>query len=197
MTIAPDPALPVAATPSADNLVWIDLEMTGLDPGSDVILQAALVITTADLEPRAEAAVDIHQPAEALVRMTPFVRDMHTRTGLVERVRRSTPDLGAAERVLLAHIRAWCPAPATLCGNSVWADRRFIARYMPDLDRHLHYRIVDVSSIKVLAQRWYGPGAAFIKPAAGEHDAVVDIHNSIAELRHYRRALFRDPPGTP
>lgn len=189
------PAPPATPVPNADNLVWIDLEMTGLDPGTDVILQAALVITTADLEPLVEAAIDIHQPEEALARMTPFVRDMHTRTGLIERVRRSTTDPITAERLLLAPISAWCPAPATLCGNSVWADRRFISRYMPDLDRHLHYRIVDVSSVKLLAQRWYGARAVFTKPTADEHDAVVDIRNSIAELRHYRRALFRDSLG--
>jgi oligoribonuclease len=192
---APTPTPTSTPTPNVDNLVWIDLEMTGLDPGNDVILQAALVITGADLEPLVEAAVDIHQPEDALARMSPFVRDMHTRTGLIERVRRSATDLPTAERVLLERISAWCPAPATLCGNSVWADRRFISRYMPDLDRHLHYRIVDVSSLKVLAQRWYGPGAAFNKPTAGEHDAVIDIRNSIAELRHYRRALFRDSLG--
>jgi oligoribonuclease len=177
-------------SPSPSNLVWIDLEMTGLDAGTDVILQAAVVITTADLEPLAETAADIHQPEAALAKMTPFVRDMHTRTGLIERVRRSSVELIEAERLLLACIRAWCPAPATLCGNSVWADRRFISAHLPDLDRHLHYRIVDVSSIKVLAERWYGPAAVFNKPAAGAHDAVIDIHNSIAELRHYRRTLF-------
>ena len=187
----------MAETNTDAPLVWIDLEMTGLDPGSDVILQAALVITTADLEPLVEVAVDIHQPDEALARMTPFVRDMHTRTGLIERVRRSTTDLGQAEWMLLQPISAWCPAPATLCGNSVWADRRFIARYMPELDRLLHYRIVDVSSVKVLAQRWYGPTAVFKKPPAGEHDAVIDIRNSIAELRFYRRALFKDTPDAP
>jgi oligoribonuclease len=177
--------------PREDNLVWIDLEMTGLDPTTDVILQAALVITTADLEPLDQVAVVVGQPEEALARMSPFVRDMHARTGLTDRVRRSTVDVAEAERRLLACTGAWCPAPATLCGNSIWNDRRFIARYMPDLDRYLHYRVVDVSSIKVLAARWYGEGAVFEKPAAGAHDAAVDVHNSIAELRHYRQTLFR------
>jgi oligoribonuclease len=172
--------------PNPENLVWIDLEMTGLDPSVDVILQAALVVTSSDLEPIAEAAVDIHQPDEALSRMTPFVRDMHTRTGLIERVQ--------AERTLVQAVAGFCRVPAVLCGNSVWADRRFIARYMPELDSLLHYRIVDVSSIKVLAQRWYGVSAVFEKPQAGAHDAVVDIRNSIAELRHYRRTLFRGDP---
>jgi oligoribonuclease len=181
--------------PSAENLVWIDLEMTGLDPSVDVILQAALVITNADLEPLAELAVDVAQPDEALARMSPFVREMHTRTGLVERVRCSTIDLVQAERRLLDLARTWCPAPATLCGNSIWNDRRFIARYMPALDRHLHYRVVDVSSIKVLAARWYGDAAVFVKSEAGAHDATVDVKSSIAELRHYRATLFRAPPS--
>ena len=167
--------------------------MTGLDPTSDVILQAALVITTADLEPVDALAFDVRQPEEALARMSPFVREMHTSTGLIERVRRSAVDLAQAERALLERIAAWCPAPATLCGNSIWNDRRFIARYMPDLDRHLHYRVVDVSSIKVLAQRWYGEAAVFAKPTAGAHDATVDVRHSIAELRHYRDTLFRAP----
>jgi oligoribonuclease len=180
-------------TPRAENLVWLDLEMTGLDPSVDVILQAALVITTADLEPLDELAVDVAQPDEALARMSPFVREMHTRTGLVERVRRSTVELAEAERRLLERVSAWCPSPATLCGNSIWNDRRFIARYMPALDRTLHYRVVDVSSIKVLAERWYGEGAVFVKPAAGAHDATVDVKRSIAELRHYRATLFRPP----
>lgn len=176
---------------SADNLVWIDLEMTGLDPASHVILQAALVVTNAALEPLAEVGVVVGATDDELARMSPFVREMHTRTGLIERVRASTTGLAQAERLLLDCAAAWCPAPATLCGNSIWNDRRFIARYMPALDAHLHYRVVDVSSIKVLAQRWYGQEAVFEKPAAGAHDATVDVHQSIAELRHYRATLFR------
>jgi oligoribonuclease len=183
--------VPSGRTPHPDNLVWIDLEMTGLDPGADVILQAALVITTADLEVLDQAAWDVAQPAAALARMTPFVREMHTRTGLLDRVARSTTTLGQAEQALVDLVSAWCPPPATLCGSSVWMDRMFIARYMPALDRQLHYRMVDVSAVKVLAQRWYGPAAVFAKPSDGEHDAVVDIRNSIAELAHYRRTLFR------
>jgi oligoribonuclease len=181
-----------APTQDPANLVWIDLEMTGLDPHIDVILQAALVVTTADLEPLDELSLDIWQPEEALAGMVPIVREMHTRTGLLERVARSTTRLAAAERALQERIAAWCPAPATLCGNSVWNDRNFIRQHMPALDRHLHYRIVDVSSLKVLVQRWYGEAAAFAKPAAGEHDARVDVRNSIAELRYYRTRLFRE-----
>jgi oligoribonuclease len=180
-------------TPRADNLVWIDLEMTGLDPSVDVILQGALVITTADLEPLDEVAVDVGQTDEVLARMSPFVRDMHTRTGLVERVLRAKADVAEMERRLLQCISAWCPSPATLCGNSIWNDRRFIARYMPALDRYLHYRVVDVSSVRVLAERWYGEAAVFAKPTAGAHDATVDVKSSIAELRHYRETLFVRP----
>lgn len=177
--------------PSPENLVWIDLEMTGLDVSVDVILQAALVVTSSELEPLAEVGFDVHQPEEALARMSPFVRDMHTKTGLIDRVRASTTSVAEAERGLAQLVESWCVAPAVLCGNSVWADRRFIARYMPTLDNQLHYRIIDVSSIKELAKRWYGPTAMFVKPTTGAHDAVVDVHNSIAELRHYRSALFR------
>ena len=183
----------MSATPDDHNLLWIDLEMTGLDPSGDVILQAALVVTDAALDPLDEVSVVVRQPEEALARMSPFVRDMHTRTGLLDRVRASVVDLEQAERRLLACARAWCPAPATLCGNSIWNDRRFIARYMPALDRHLHYRVVDVSSLKVLAARWYGDAAVFVKPTAGAHDATIDVKQSIAELRHYRDTLFRGP----
>ncbi len=187
--MSPDP--PFAPAPAARNLVWIDLEMTGLDPATDVILQAALVITTAELAPLTELAICVHQPDDALARMSPFVRDMHARTGLTERVRQSATDLAAVEQALVERVLAFCPPPATLCGNSIWVDRRFIARYMPALDRQLHYRMVDVSSVKVLADRWYGAGAVFVKSSVGAHDALVDIHNSIAELRHYRQTLFR------
>ena len=180
-------------SPNPANLVWIDLEMTGLDVSVDVILQAAVVVTSGDLDPLAEAAVDIQQPDEALARMTPFVHEMHTRTGLIERVRKSQTTLAEAERVLVDVVSRFSVAPAILCGNSVWADRRFISRYMRELDSLLHYRIVDVSSVKELALRWYGPSAVFQKPEVGAHDAVVDIRNSIAELRHYRRTLFRSP----
>ena len=178
---------------SPQNLVWIDLEMTGLDPEVDVILQAALVVTTADLVPLDELAIDISQPEGALTRMSPLVRDMHSRTGLIDRVRGSTIDLATAEQTLVDHIGRYCPPPATLCGNSVWTDRRFIIRHLPVLDRLLHYRLVDVSTLKVLAQRWYGDSAVFTKPTAGAHDALVDIRNSIAELAHYRATLFHEP----
>jgi oligoribonuclease len=175
---------------SPENLAWVDLEMTGLDVDTHCILQAALVITSPDLEVLAELCCDVWQPESALSLMSPFVRDMHEKTGLVERVRRSKLDTGDAEQKLLSVITAWCTFPATLCGNSVWQDRKFIDRYMPGLGRYAGYRMVDVSSIKVLAGRWYGNSAVFVKSKVGAHDALVDIKNSVNELAHYRRTLF-------
>lgn len=176
---------------SPSHLVWIDLEMTGLDAQVDVILQAALIVTDAELTPLEQLCCDIWQPEAALATMTPFVRDMHEKTGLLERVRRSKTELRQVERQLLEIVSGWCPYGAVLCGNSIGQDRRFIDRYMPGLSAYLTYRMVDVSSIKVLAKTWYGPAALYTKPPEGEHDALVDIENSIAELAHYRRSLFR------
>ena len=166
--------------------------MTGLDPAVDVILQAALVITTAELEPLDEIAVDVGQPEEALAGMSPFVREMHTRTGLVERVRLSTIDVEQAERRLLACVSAWCPAPATLCGNSIWNDRRFHralhagARPPPALPDRRRLQRQGVGATVVA-----GEAAVFAKPTAGAYDATVDVRQSIAELRHYQQTLFR------
>jgi oligoribonuclease len=123
--------------------------------------------------------------------MSPFVRDMHSKTGLLSRIGTSRLELGAAERLLLERIAGWCAYPALLCGNSIGQDRRFIDRYMPGLSRYLHYRMLDVTSLKVLARLWYGESAVFAKPSEGAHDALVDIRNSIAELAHYRKTLFR------
>jgi oligoribonuclease len=173
------------------NLVWLDLEMTGLDAQTDAILQAAVIITNKDLEPLEEYACDVWQPEAVLERMTPFVREMHEKNGLVDRVRRSKLELGAAEKRLLERIAGWCPYPAILCGNSIGQDKRFIDRWMPGLAGYLSYRIVDVSSLKILARLWYGDEAVYKKPEEGEHDALVDIRNSIAELRHYRAGLFQ------
>lgn len=176
---------------TAGNLAWIDLEMTGLDAQNDVIVQAALIVTSADLRPLEEFSCDIWQPEAALAKMTPFVRDMHEKSGLLPRIGRSRIDVSAAERMLLERIAGWCPFPATLCGNSIGQDKRFIERWMPGLAGYLHYRVLDVSSIKLVAKIWYGDSAVYVKPEAGAHDAAVDIRNSIAELAHYRQTLFR------
>ena len=176
---------------SAKHLVWLDLEMTGLDPQKDVILQAAVIITDAELRPLEELCIDIWQPEAALAQMVPFVRDMHDKTGLLSRLRASKVDVWAAEKQLMERVTGWCPYGAVLCGNSVHNDKAFVERWMPALAGYLSYRIVDVSSFKVLARLWYGDDAVFKKPTEGEHDALVDVKNSIAELSHYRKLMLR------
>jgi oligoribonuclease len=181
----------IVRTQQEGNLVWLDLEMTGLDSSSDVILQAGLIVTDKELTVLEEYACDIWQPDHLLDRMTPFVREMHQRNGLIERVRASKLETASAEKRLLERVAGWCPYQAVLCGNSVGQDKRFLERWMPALAGYLSYRIVDVSSIKILARLWYGEDAVFKKSDEAEHDALVDIKNSIAELRHYRALLFR------
>ena len=181
----------IVRTQKDGNLAWLDLEMTGLDAQHDVILQAALIITNADLMPLEEFVCDIWQPDESLARMTPFVRDMHETTGHTPRVRASKLDLGAAERKLMERVSGWCAYGAILCGNSIGQDKRFVDRWLPGLSGYLSYRTVDVTSIKILAKLWYGDAGVFPKPTQGEHDALVDIKNSIAELSHYRHLLFK------
>lgn len=176
---------------AASNLAWLDLEMTGLDPQADVILQAALIITDADLNVLEEFVCDVWQPDALLARMVPFVRDMHETTGLTERVRKSRVDLLVAERKLLERVAGWCAYPAVLCGNTIGQDKRFVDRWMPGLAGYLSYRTLDVTSVKLLAKAWYGEEAIYDKPQKGEHDALVDIRNSIAELSHYRSTLFK------
>lgn len=178
------------AVPSPTNLVWIDLEMTGLDVTRDVILQAAVIVTDASLNTLEELAVDVWQPETELDKMSPFVRDMHEKTGLLPRVRRSRVDLARAQELLLGVVARHCSYPATLCGNSIWQDRKFIDKYMPGLSGYLHYRLLDVSTIKTVVLRYYPPALHFKKSGAGEHDALTDIRNSIAEFRHYQDALF-------
>jgi oligoribonuclease len=172
------------------NLAWIDLEMTGLDVETQCILQAAVVITDKELNVLAELACDIWQPNSALERMSPFVRDMHEKTGLLARVAMSRTDVHDAEQKLLRVVAEWCGTPATMCGNSIWQDRKFVDKYMPGLGGYFGYRMVDVSSLKVLAARWFGDSAVYAKPKQGQHDALVDIKNSVNELKHYRRTLF-------
>jgi oligoribonuclease len=178
---------------SPSNLAWLDLEMTGLDPQRDVILQAALIVTDAQLNVLEEFVCDVWQPDAALERMVPFVKEMHETTGLSGRVRKSKVDLLVAERKLLERVAGWCAYPAVLCGNTIGQDKRFVDQWMPGLSGYLSYRTIDVTSIKILAKAWYGEEAVFDKPVKGEHDALVDIKNSIAELSHYRATLFKTP----
>jgi oligoribonuclease len=176
---------------SEGNLAWLDLEMTGLDPSADVILQAAVIITSPGLEPLEQFSCDVWQPDSALQRMTPFVRQMHEKNGLLGRVAASRVDIGFLEKLLLERISGWCPYPALLCGNSIGHDKRFVERWMPGLAGYLSYRTVDVSSLKILVKQWYGDAAAYSKPTTREHDALFDIQQSIAELSHYRATVFK------
>jgi oligoribonuclease len=172
-------------------LVWIDLEMTGLDPAVDTILEIAAIITGAELEPIAEYSAVIHQPDSTLLTMTPFVRDMHTKNGLIERVRISRVTLEEAAAKALALIQKHCTkGEGTLAGNSIHQDRRFLIKYMPQVEAWLHYRQVDVSSVKVLARAWYPDVPKFGKEDK-DHTALADIRQSIAELKYYRETIMK------
>lgn len=172
------------------NLLWLDLEMTGLDPERCAIVEIATAVTDGNLDLIAEGPnLVIHQPPEALATMSPVVVEMHTRSGLLERIAASTISLAQAEAETLAFVRLHCEErTAPLCGNSIWKDRQFIERYMPALDAYLHYRCVDVSTIKELGRRWYGD--AIVPKKKEAHRALDDIRESIDELRHYRTQLF-------
>ena len=174
-------------------LAWLDLEMTGLDVERCAIIEIALVITKKDLEPIAELERVVWQPDEVLARMDPFVREMHTKNGLLEKVRASKTSLTDAENEAVALVaKHGTFREVILAGNSVHTDRRFLARYMPTLERFFHYRQVDVSTLKVLTRAWY-PGAPNFEKEEKEHTALADIRESIAELRHYRAEYFRVP----
>ncbi|MEY2609637.1 MAG: oligoribonuclease [Acidimicrobiia bacterium] len=171
----------------------MDLEMTGLNPDKDVIVEIATIITDDELNVVAEGPdIVIFQPDHVLADMDPFVVDMHTKSGLLAAIAASDIDLAEAGRRTLEFIKLHVPEARTvpLCGNSIGTDRRFLARYLPDIENHLHYRSVDVSTIKELVKRWY-PGADAKKPfKAGDHRALGDIRESIAELRFYRERVF-------
>jgi oligoribonuclease len=182
----------------ADLLVWIDCEMTGLDLGKDALVEIAALVTDADLKVLGDGVdVVIHVEDALLDAMPDVVREMHARSGLTEAVRRSTVTVAEAEKQVLDYVRTWVPEPRTapLCGNSIATDRGFIARDMPTLDGHLHYRMVDVSSIKELCRRWY-PRIYYAQPDKGlTHRALADIRESIRELVYYRRTAFVPAPG--
>lgn len=180
-----------------DRLVWIDCEMTGLDQRADALVEVAALVTDGELTILGDGVdIVIRPPAEAVEAMPDVVRQMHTASGLLEELE-SGVTLAEAEQQVLDYIRGMVPQAgrAPLCGNSVGTDRLFLARDMPTLEQHLHYRIVDVSSIKELARRWY-PKVFFNGPKkAGTHRALTDIRESIHELRYYREALFVPQPG--
>jgi oligoribonuclease len=181
-----------------DALVWIDCEMTGLDPATDVLVEIAVVVTDAELN-LLDDGLDIviaTDPAK-LEGMDDVVQEMHAGSGLLTAIAAATTTLEQAEEQVLDYVKRWVPErrKAPLCGNSIATDRTFIARYMPALDDHLHYRMVDVSSIKELGRRWY-PKAYYNAPAKhGGHRALADIVESVTELRYYRAAVMVPQPG--
>ncbi|MEU1310690.1 oligoribonuclease [Streptomyces cinnamoneus] len=180
-----------------DRMVWIDCEMTGLSLSTDALIEVAALVTDSELNILGDGVdIVIRPPAEALATMPEVVRQMHTASGLLAELDDGTT-LEEAERQVLAYVREHVPEPgkAPLCGNSVGTDRGFLLRDMPGLESHLHYRIVDVSSVKELARRWF-PRAYFSSPKKnGNHRALSDIRESIAELRYYREAIFVPQPG--
>ncbi|QFZ17116.1 oligoribonuclease [Saccharothrix syringae] len=181
-----------------DRLVWIDCEMTGLDLGKDALIEIAALVTDAELNVLGEGVdVVIHADDTVLDSMPDVVMQMHAKSGLTEEVRRSAVTLADAEALVLDYVKQWVPDPRTapLAGNSIATDRGFIARDMPVLDAHLHYRMVDVSSIKELCRRWY-PRIYYAQPGKGlAHRALADIRESIRELAYYRRTAFVPQPG--
>jgi len=181
-----------------DELVWIDCEMTGLDIGSYTLIEIAALVTDGELRVLGDGVdVVIHADDAALDGMQDVVREMHARSGLTDAARASSIILTEAERAVLEYVRTFVPEPRTapLAGNSIATDRLFLARYMPQLEAHLHYRMVDVSSVKELCRRWY-PRVYYAKPEKGlAHRALADIEESLRELRYYRATAFVPPPG--
>lgn len=181
----------------SDRLVWIDCEMTGLDLARDALVEVAVLVTDSELTVLGDGVdVVIRPPDDALASMPEVVRQMHTESGLLDALPGGMT-LEQAEQRVMEYVRAHVPEPGRtpLCGNSVATDRGFLARDMPTLEAYLHYRIVDVSSIKELARRWY-PRAYYASPEKrGGHRALADIRESIAELAYYREAVFVPPPG--
>ncbi|HVX47425.1 MAG TPA: oligoribonuclease [Mycobacteriales bacterium] len=181
-----------------DRLVWIDCEMTGLELRTDALIEVAVLVTDSNLNVLGDGLdLVINAPAATLEGMNEIVSAMHAASGLTDAVRESAITVAEAERQVLDYVRTYVPEPRTapLAGNSIATDRGFIARDMPELDGHLHYRMIDVSSIKELCRRWY-PRVYFAQPDKGmQHRALADIHESIQELRYYRQTVFVPDPG--
>ncbi len=175
-----------------NRLIWIDMEMTGLKPDTDRILEVALVVTDHDLNTVAEGPVwVVRQPDAALDAMDAWNKATHGRSGLIDKVRAATCDEAAVESEALAFLSQHVPPKISpMCGNSICQDRRFLARWMPSLEDYFHYRNLDVSTLKELARRWK-PDVLKGVPKEGKHEALADVYESIAELRHYREAFVR------
>jgi oligoribonuclease len=175
-----------------NRLIWIDMEMTGLKPETDRIIEVALVITDVDLVTVVEAPVwVVHQELDVIEGMDAWNQSTHARSGLIDRVRESTLDEAAVEAQALAFLREFVPPKASpMCGNSICQDRRFLARWMPGLEEWFHYRNLDVSTLKELCRRWK-PDLMKGIPKEGRHEALADVHESIMELRYYREHFIR------
>ncbi|HEY4126908.1 MAG TPA: oligoribonuclease [Gammaproteobacteria bacterium] len=182
----------------AENLIWIDLEMTGLDPATDQILEIATLVTDKQLNLLAEGPVlAVHHDDSVLVAMGDWCTRQHGHSGLTERVRQSKTGMAEAERATLDFLKQYLPPGASpMCGNSICQDRRFLARQMQELERFFHYRNLDVSTLKELAKRW-APAAALGFTKESTHLAMADIRDSVAELKHYREQLFRSEFAAP
>lgn len=178
----------------SDRMVWLDMEMTGLDPMSCVPIEVAVIISDSQLAEVAGASYEavIHQPESAFAGMPQVVVDMHTENGLLDRVRASKLSLAEVDAAMAKLITEHCEAgKALLAGNTIQQDRLFIRRYFPETEKTLHYRQVDVSTFKEMVRRWYGPSAVFAKDS--NHTAMDDIRSSIDELQYYRKNFFREP----
>ena len=180
----------MASDPS--RLIWVDMEMTGLAPTSDRIIEVAVIITDGDLNLVVESpALVVHQDDATLNAMDAWNQATHARTGLIDKVRASTIDEAAAERTMLEFLREYVPAKTSpMCGNSICQDRRFLARWMPQLEDYFHYRNLDVSTLKELVRRWK-PELMKGIPKEGKHEALADVYESIAELKYYREQFVR------
>jgi len=178
--------------PSEKNLVWLDLEMTGLEPEKDLILEIATVVTDSELRVLAEGpCMAVHQPGAVLDNMDPWCVEQHGKSGLTQRCRDSRFSVLDAQARTLEFLSQWClPGKSPLCGNTIGQDRRFLVKYMPRLSDFFHYRSIDVSAVKELVQRWY-PGAKYVYSKSKQHLSLADVHESISELAHYRATVFK------
>lgn len=178
-------------TRNENNLVWLDMEMTGLSPTENVIIEVAVVVTDSELNVLAETpSYAIFQPDTELAKMDKWNVSTHTKSGLIERVKQSTHTLSAVEQEILALLKKFTyKGKAPLCGNTIHQDRKFMANYMPILEEYLHYRNLDVSTLKELAKRWH-PTIYSSFEKHNKHEALADIHESILELKHYRKYMF-------